>query len=284
MRTLSTNLKDHYAEQVRTIARCWYILRTDGTEFFFTSHDKDLVISGDTYKSLNSGQTTAIENKAGLSVDTLDIEMVLDSGEITEDDIQAGRFDHATVWIFEVNYEALADGSVTISYGRIGEVELFENRARVEFRSLSQMLNINIGRSYLAECDAQFGDARCGLDLDALGYTETGTVAVVTDRAHFTTGTSVSASTNYPDGHGSITFTSGANNGLSMSIKTWSGTSMVLVLPMPFNPTNGDTFTASYGCKKTLTVCRDTFDNVANFRGFPHLPGTDKMLETPDAQ
>jgi len=36
-------------------------------------------------------------------------------------------------------------------------------------------------------------------------------------------------------------------------------------------------------CDQTFTTCRDTFDNVMNFRGFEHMPGTDFLLAGPAA-
>jgi hypothetical protein len=35
------------------------------------------------------------------------------------------------------------------------------------------------------------------------------------------------------------------------------------------------------GCDRRLGTCRNRFDNVANFRGFPHIPGTDFVLRYP---
>jgi hypothetical protein len=35
------------------------------------------------------------------------------------------------------------------------------------------------------------------------------------------------------------------------------------------------------GCDRALTTCRDRFANVANFRGFPHIPGNDFVLTYP---
>lgn len=35
------------------------------------------------------------------------------------------------------------------------------------------------------------------------------------------------------------------------------------------------------GCVRRLSTCRDRFDNVANFRGFPHIPSTDFVLKHP---
>ena len=35
------------------------------------------------------------------------------------------------------------------------------------------------------------------------------------------------------------------------------------------------------GCDRQLRTCRERFDNVANFRGFPHIPGNDFVLRYP---
>jgi len=35
------------------------------------------------------------------------------------------------------------------------------------------------------------------------------------------------------------------------------------------------------GCDRQLATCRDRFGNVANFRGFPHIPGSDFVLKYP---
>jgi hypothetical protein len=35
------------------------------------------------------------------------------------------------------------------------------------------------------------------------------------------------------------------------------------------------------GCDRRLSTCRDRFNNVANFRGFPHIPGNDFILRYP---
>ena len=75
------------------------------------------------------------------------------------------------------------------------------------------------------------------------------------------------------------------NAGLKMEVKqyTVSPPTVTLFLPMPFDVRVGDPVTISAGCAKTIAVCRDTFDNVENFRGEPYVPGNDLLFRTPDA-
>ena len=42
--------------------------------------------------------------------------------------------------------------------------------------------------------------------------------------------------------------------------------------------TAGDDFTIRAGCDKRIETCGAKFANVANFRGFPHIPGQDAVL------
>ena len=47
---------------------------------------------------------------------------------------------------------------------------------------------------------------------------------------------------------------------------------------MPEPIAAGDTFVVTAGCDKRFATCRDRFDNVVNFRGFPHIPGNDFVM------
>jgi uncharacterized phage protein (TIGR02218 family) len=44
----------------------------------------------------------------------------------------------------------------------------------------------------------------------------------------------------------------------------------------------GDGFSVVAGCDKRLETCRNRFGNVANFRGFPHIPGQDTVIRYPN--
>lgn len=79
---------------------------------------------------------------------------------------------------------------------------------------------------------------------------------------------------------GVMTMTSGASSGFSREIKSYVPGQFSQQLPFPFGVEVGDTYSATPGCSKDLfTGCRDKFDNVVNFRGFPYLPGTDKIVQ-----
>jgi uncharacterized phage protein (TIGR02218 family) len=78
---------------------------------------------------------------------------------------------------------------------------------------------------------------------------------------------------------GKLTWTGGANAGLAVEVKghrlVADGVSLTLWQAMPEPIADGDTFSVTAGCDKRFETCRDRFDNVVNFRGFPHIPGND---------
>jgi uncharacterized phage protein (TIGR02218 family) len=56
------------------------------------------------------------------------------------------------------------------------------------------------------------------------------------------------------------------------TIKSASSSGLMLVYPLPNAPAAGDTFTAAQGCDHTMATCKDQFNNLSNFRGYPFVP------------
>jgi uncharacterized phage protein (TIGR02218 family) len=84
---------------------------------------------------------------------------------------------------------------------------------------------------------------------------------------------------------GSLTFTGGANAGRRVEVlrhvRDGDGDHLELWQRMIAEIQAGDAFTVSAGCDKRFATCRERFDNIANFRGFPHMPGNDFALSYP---
>lgn len=57
-----------------------------------------------------------------------------------------------------------------------------------------------------------------------------------------------------------------------------------LWLSPPFKVQVGDGYEAMAGCDKYFDTCKNKFNNVVNFRGFPHLPGRDSISKYPDSK
>jgi uncharacterized phage protein (TIGR02218 family) len=286
VKAASTALAAHLEQEVTTLATCWRLTRTDGLLLGFTDHDRDLVIEGLTYRAASAYSRSAIASRAGLAVDNLDLEGLLDDEAITEEDLRAGRFDRAAVEVFLVNWQDPGQGVVKLRRGTLGEVRLQGELYRAELRGMAQALTAPAVEVYTPECRADLGDHRCQVDLEAL--TVPGSVASAADRRTITTSDvtdPLPGASGLYDG-GVLAWTSGANVGLRMEVKSWDTPSraLVLFLAMPYAIAPGDAFTVHPGCDKRLATCRDIFANVLNFRGEPFVPGLDALGRYPDAQ
>lgn len=277
MKSVSAGLNTHIQGETTTMATCFKVTRRDGTVLGFTTHTSDLVVDGVTYVADTSSYVPSnVKSGSDMSVDNVSLQALLDSVGITASDLNGGKYDYAQVEIFEVNYTDLTQGKLKLRTGTLGEVSTGIISFEAELRGLTQHLQQTIGRVYQKRCDADFGDARCGINI-AL-HTITGEVTAVTSARQFT------ASAVPTLRGGLLTWTSGNNDGFEMEIESISGFVIVLALPMPYDIQVGDNFSAAAGCTKLLSTCRDTYNNVVNFRGFPTIPGNDVAMQYPDAK
>ena len=148
-------------------------------------------------------------------------------------------------------------------------------------RSLAHVLGQQMGRAFQASCDATLGDARCRVDLDNPAYNGSGSVVdVLRDRTFTVSGLSGFATRLFEAGV--MSWQSGANAGRKMEVLGHELTLGVVTITLLEAPVRviaeGDGFMIRAGCDKRLETCAAKFANVANFRGFPHIPGQDTVL------
>jgi len=259
---------------------CWRITRSDGVGFGFTDHDRDLSFDDTIFESASGFTGTELSAAVGLSVDTLEVESALKSDRLSENDLVEGLFDNAVIEIYRVNWAEPAM-RVLMRYGNLGEVSRSQHYFKAEVRGLAHALQQTQGRVIQYGCDADLGDARCGINLDSATYKGTGAVASVVDQRRFTA-SGLDGFDNDFFSRGLIRFTSGANEGLAAEVKVHSSLDSVVQFELWQTPPNAlaedDAFTVTAGCDKAHTTCRDKFGNLANYRGFPHVPGVDFAL------
>lgn len=282
MRSIPPALQAKLDSGVTTLCRCWLITRNDGLVQGFTDHDEDVVLGDVTCRAGTGLTASEATQKLGLAVDGSEFSGALTDDTLNEDDLAAGRYDAAQVelWLVDWTEPALR---VLLAKGTMGEVKREGLAFTAEVRGLSQRLGEESGRLYTATCSADLGDARCKIDLDQPAYRGEGMVTAVSATAAFT----ASGLDAYADGWfaaGKLTFVMGANAGLSVEVKAHVNdgiVSLTLWQQMPQPIAVGDTFTVTAGCDKRFTTCHDRFNNVVNFRGFPHIPGNDFVIRYP---
>jgi uncharacterized phage protein (TIGR02218 family) len=275
-KTVSNSLLTHMQGEQTTLATLWKLIRKDGQIYGFTDADEDISWNGLTYEAATGFTPSSISTNAGLNVDNLDVEGILSSETITDSDLIAGLWDGSTVEVWKVNKANLTQGGMLMRKGTTGEIEIGRSDYRTELRGLMQPLQQTMGNVYTAPCKANLGDAKCKVNIAS--YTVTGTVSSVTNNRHFFDSSKTEPNGTYSAGK--IFWTSGLNQSRYMEVKTFAnaGGEIILQQPMPFPITIGDTFTVSRGCDKKSSTCRDNFSNIINFRGFPFIPGKDKLM------
>lgn len=280
MKSLSPALQAHLDSGTTTLAWCWKITRADGVVLGFTDHDRPLIFGGCDYEPESGFAASEIRGGSDLSVDAQDAEGVLSSDRITETDILDGRWDNAQVEIWRVNW---TDPSlrVLIRRGAIGEMRRGRMGFVAEMRSMAHILDQTVGRVFQGTCDAALGDARCHVDLESGAFKGAGTVVdVIRDRAFTASG--LGSFANGWFAFGSLEWGSGDKSGRRDEVmlhEIASGVVTLTLLEAPVRPiTSGDSFTIRAGCDKRAETCAAKFSNIANFRGFPHIPGQDTVI------
>jgi uncharacterized phage protein (TIGR02218 family) len=150
-----------------------------------------------------------------------------------------------------------------------------------EVRSLAHVLGQTVGRTFQATCDAALGDARCGVNLEALAFKGTGAIIdLLRDRAFTASGLGGFTSGWFT--FGTLDWTSGANAGRQAEVLSHDLVDGVAILTLLEAPVRAiamsDTFTIRAGCDKRIATCGTKFINIVNFRGFPNIPGQDAVL------
>jgi uncharacterized phage protein (TIGR02218 family) len=286
MRTVPAGLTTHLAQRATRLAVCWKIVRADSTLILGTEHDRNIVIASGTYEGTyvaRAGITGSnVASSSDLAVDNLEVTGAINPADLSivdlsAADIEAGLFDDADVTLFLVNWEDPSE-QLVLRKGTIGSItRTSDGGYKTELRGLTQALSQTIVRTYSVTCDAELGDARCGVNMAA--FTFAGTVDTVTDRRTFTA-TITGAPADALITGGKVTWSTGDNAGYSMEVKSKAGTTVNLFLPMPVDISVGDTFNVYAGCDKSKATCIATFSNLVNFRGHGvFVPGETEVLK-----
>ncbi len=280
MRTLDPALADHLASGVTTLCRAWRVTRRDGTVLGFTDHDRDLLVEGVTFLAASGIAGSESTQAQGLSVTGAELSGALSADALDADDLAAGLYDGAGVDLLLVNWQAPAQ-HLLLRRGTIGEVRCEDGVFTAEIRALADAFNQTRGRLLTVTCDADLGDARCGVDLAAPGhYASVAVIAVEGALRLRVSGLDGVAAGVFARGR--AVFSSGANEGFASEVKAHLVDAEGVVLRLwqrpPFEVAEGDGITLNAGCDKRFATCRDRFSNAFNFRGFPHMPGNDFVI------
>lgn len=270
-------------ERIFRFCTCWKITRTDGVVIRLTDHDHPIVLpDGQTYDPQNGMSASARQKQQGTQSQNTETSGVVSSDLITTTDLRTGRYREAEILEFLVDWRYPWAGIYNQQRYWIEDVTYTGDLWQATLIGLTGRLRRKSGRKYTRTCDADLGDDRCGIDLEALRVS--GTVGTVQEaRRKFNTNL-----TN-PRGYfndGVLTWVTGNNANLLSEIKAslLLNGQIMLWLRTGLDIQTGDTFTIVPGCNKQPSTCRDRYNNLINFRGFDTMPGNETLLRVPNAQ
>lgn len=128
---------------------------------------------------------------------------------------------------------------------------------------------------YQPTCLNTVYDARCGKSRAAMRIT--GTVSSITPGNRSGFGSALGQATGY-FALGRLRFTSGANAGVSRTVRSFSGGAFSVALPLPEVIAVGDAFEVWPGCDGSKATCSTRFANLPRFRAAPHTPAPEVAL------
>ena len=270
-------VEGYLEREVTTLAWCWRLELADGRVMGFTSCDIDLVIDGETYESCTGFAPTAVSSSNDLSTDNLDVDGVISSERITEEDIFLGVYDNAKIRIFICDYEH-TENHFTLREGTIGKVTAGRTAFKAEIRGLMDAYQQQVGRTYQRKCRARLGDAACKCSI--VDDIATGRVTAVREDG------SIFTDVSRPDDfftYGVLTFSSGLNKGASAEVEqSLVRNGQICFFSPPLHEiVVGDTFRLVPGCNGEPLTCKRRFHNFVNFRGEPYIPGNDYAVSYP---
>lgn len=263
-------------------AQIWTITRTDGEVFRFTSLDRDLEYppgSGVIYQACDSLVPSASEAVAEVdSSGTMDLSGALAAGGIDQAALYAGLFDGAAAEAWLVPWAGTGQMRRLLK-GTFGPVELTPTGFKTELVGDGERLKQTpLVRTLQPGCRWQFTGPGC--EKDPAPITVTGTIDSGTGLRGFTD--AARAETPGYFRRGVVTFTSGANAGISAEIKEHEAGGVFTLWPrLPFPILPGVTYEMTPGCtnlKVTEGGCNGctAWGNLLRYGGFDKVPGRDK--------
>lgn len=262
------------AETTR-LAFCWRIERADGAALGFTSHDRPLTVDGLSCSPVPGMVPSALAHADSVEGGGMEVSGALGSGRIRGDDIAVGRYDRAYATLSLVDWNT-PGVSLLLASGEIGDIVRKDDRFEAELKSAHADLDRTPIALCTPECRARLGDARCRVALTPL--THIARVTAVTGAARIETDCPL------PDGalaYGRLRPLAGMLAGLDFEVVASAGVSIDLREAVAARLAAGDLVELREGCDRRFSTCRDRFQNKDNFRGEPHVPGTDSVMRYP---
>lgn len=304
MRSIPSQLLLHKSRSTTTLCSLIKIIAQDGTVIGMTTLDHEVKYDdGDgeiVYNSAVGFEPASIHYSSNTSIDNTEIKSLVPVFDfpLNEFDVNAGKWDYADFYMYEVNYNDLSQGHWIVMSGKMGETR--SNDGIViwgEMRSLMDQLKKPVCELDSLICRARFGSQPgeerfpCGFDTTSLWSTGVVSSLGVEKNRVFSDTTRVEPSGEFEPGL--MQFLTGMNAGLYLEIEGYNGDTKTISLNFPagYDIQVGDTYRIRVDCNKQARDdkkgCKKFYGTVwpLHFRGEPDIPvGDAGTNQTPGGQ
>jgi uncharacterized phage protein (TIGR02218 family) len=266
-----------------TKADAWTITLRSGQVLRWSGADVALALGARTFTLGPGIRRSRCRWTVGVAVDTLTVQLAdnaatLINGQPLAAFLRARGFDGAQVQLERVFWGTSGGpvGSLLWFLGFVDDCEGDRWEATMRCSSYTKLLDVQVPRGvYQSQCANTLFDSACGLAQS--GYVVSSSAAGATNTFRNEFAHSLPQAAGYFS-LGRVTMTSGANAGVSRTIKQHTAGVLRVLQPWPFAVASGDTFDAIPGCDKALSTCEAKFSNRTRFRGQPFVPAAETVL------
>lgn len=262
--------------------RLWRLTRVDGTIYYITDHDKTIVWNLNSYLPSGGFDGSAREFRAAQAENNFSVIGILSSDLITTSDLHGGLFEEAKIEEYIVDWKYPLTDTIRKDVWWISRIKWTNSGWNAELEGPKRFQRRRAGGSLSHLCRNDLGQSTCGngVNIESASYKKAMTVITdATDRRTFLTfGLVIPVETTFDNGR--VLWLTGLNAGIVSEIKVYTRATQILELevPTPFDILSSDTATVYAGCDKLEATCKAIFNNFLNFRGRPHIQGTDSIL------
>jgi uncharacterized phage protein (TIGR02218 family) len=278
MKYASTALQTLLGSSQFWMADCYTFTLQDGTTIRYTSADRNITSGSDVF--LSGGpyfERSKVKFQAGVQVDELDLVLTAKSTDLLDgapwfSALRAGILDGAELQLdraFMPTFGDVSAGLVTLFCGRVAEVDCGRTQATLKINTHLELLSLQWPwRVFQPGCARALYDAGCTVNKADHAVSAT----VGSDSTVQNIVTSLSQGAGWAS-LGMMVFTSGALAGKTFGVRLDDGAgNLQPTTPVPVAPAAGDAVTIYAGCDRQQSTCKNKFNNLQHFEGFPYIP------------
>lgn len=275
------------------VADMFNITLPSGQIILATDGQMPITYDGNVYQPATFGawKISKVHTALGMTQSTCDFTLQAGVDTILEpfgipilEAIQLGLFDAAIITIYRTYGLTYGETDFGVEIKYSGQITEFSKTGRTMAEGTAEAytfaLNQQMPRQTLQPgCRWTLYDPD-SCTVNKASFTYAGVVGSPTTNITITSSLAITPPAGIELAQGTITFTSGQNSGLSMSIQAFNGTTIRLTRPFLFPVAIGDAFTVSAGCAHTFANCQlfQPSTSYQNFGGAVSIPNQEAAI------